>query len=68
MNSPAPCPFCASGEVMLCEQPIEAAAPRISHYVGCMKCLARGPQSLDKAKAVARWNAGPRREARNARA
>lgn len=59
-EQPSNCPFCASPEVMLCEQPIDPAKPRMSHYVACIDCFARGSQMLDEAKAVARWNSVPR--------
>lgn len=52
----ARCPYCRPGEPMLCSAPLPTKEPRMGYYVGCQKCLARGPQALYERKAVAGWN------------
>jgi hypothetical protein len=55
-NLPRPCPFpsCGSTNVELIKSSVA--------WVRCNDCSAEGPANKSHAKAIAMWNAAPRRE------
>ena len=50
MSNLKPCPFCGSKKVEYFE------AWEDEHYVGCHFCKTTGPLTMDKEKAIERWN------------